>query len=157
LTGNGNAGTLGDTVIGPDTLSQWTVASDGSATIQTATLTWHISKMATFESGAARDTLIGPAGGSTWNVNGNGAGTLALPGGTVSVDFIGFGTLTGQGTDTLNAPGHTGSGSTGVVAGASFSGMGTVTDLFGAGAVKVFTYRGLAAGHDAITIQAVTG
>ena len=155
ITGAGSAATTGDTVAGPAGISTWTVAADGSVSIHTVNGVYAFSDVATLDSGPAGDTLVGPAaGGSTWTIDGNGSGQLALAGSGGPLNFVGFKTLTGSGTDTLDAPGWTGgAGGSGTVAGATFAGMSTIT----ATAAPIFTYTGASAGGDAITITTVSG
>ena len=75
------------------------------------------------------NSLTGPATPtqSTWTITGNNSGTVD------GLDFSGFDSITGNGTDTLSSPTPVGSSS---VLGISFSGMQTTQY----GAVDTFTY-----------------
>ena len=116
--------------------------------------TYVFSGIATLESSSADDTLVGPGGGGTWAIDGNGSGTLTPTGVSNAIGFIAFKTLTGEGTNTLDAPGWTSSGAgSGTVAGASFSDMGTIVST----TVATFTYYGAAGGDDTPTIESLSG
>ncbi|MGH3049465.1 MAG: hypothetical protein ACRDLK_04845, partial [Gaiellaceae bacterium] len=147
-------GTNVDTLTGPPGGSTWTVDSSGGVTLVTTGGAYAFTGIANLVSGPDGDTLVAPAGGTgvTWTIDGNGSGTLDLSG--ASLSFARFATLTGGGSDTLNAPGWADAGSgSGTVAGASFSGMGTIASA----PVGTFTYEGAPGGSDAITIRTHSG
>ncbi len=128
--GSGQSGVNGNTVIGAGAAATWTISPTEGVTLVTPSLgAYTFTGVATIESGASGDTLSGPgAGDSTWTIDGNGSGSLLPSGQTEALNFIAFATLTGSGTDTLLAPGWTGgSGGSGTVAGAAFTGMSTIT------------------------------